>query len=182
MKSFTLRFAGCCFLALVANSISNCDPNQHKPSNHPCNFPDVQTENFLRDPKAYKIIDKATSQNIVGTTNTARVHPDSVVLMDENLKVLPPAFGKSKIYEYYIDGFVFTNLRPYVDVPFNDPDALLNLKERTFYLKTSFNDIDTIKISFKQCLINPPILFNGLDSFQPNNDISQGSVSFYFRK
>jgi hypothetical protein len=123
-----------------------------------------------------------TSANLIGTSKTARIHADSVVLMDENLKVIPPAYGKDKIYEYYIDGYVFTNLAPYIDIPFNDPNALLNLKERTFYLRTAYNDFDTIKISFKQCLINPPILFNGFDSYQPDNDTSQGSASFYFKK
>jgi len=164
------------------SALSNCDPNIHKASNHPCNFPDAVTENFLRSPIWYKIIDKVTSKNLVDTTKTAKIHADSVVLMDENFKVIPPAYGKNKIYEYYIDNWVFTNLTPYEDVPFNDPDALLNLKERIFYLRTAYNDVDTIKISFKQCLINPPILFNNLNIDQPKNDPNQGGTGFYFRK
>jgi hypothetical protein len=182
MKIRAIRFLSSVLAIIFCCSLSDCDPNPHKPSNHPCNFPDVWTENFLRDPKGYKIIDKLTSENLVGTTKTAKIHADSVTLMDENFKVIPPAYGEDKIYEYYIDGWVFNNLAPYIDVPFNDPDALLNLKERTFYLRTAYNDIDTIKISFKQCLINPPVLFNKLNTDKPDNDPSQGGTTFYFRK
>ncbi|NOS90816.1 MAG: hypothetical protein HOP30_02735 [Cyclobacteriaceae bacterium] len=169
-------------IVLFCGSLAGCDPNTHKASDHPCNFPDAETENFLRGPKAFVIIDKVTSENLVGTSKTSRIHADSVVLMDENRKVLPPRFGKDKIYEYYIDGWIFTNLTPYSDVPYNDPSALLNLKERTFYLQTAYNDIDTIKISFKQCLINPPVLFNNQNTDRPTNDPSNGGGTFYFKK
>ncbi len=183
MKASILKIFSVALIVLLCSSLSNCDPNQHKPSNHPCNFPDVWTENFLRSPKPYKIIDKVTSENLVGTTKTSRIHADSVVLMDENFKVLPPAYGKDKIYEYYIDNWIFTNLTPYIDVPFNDPDALLNLKERTFYLRTAYNDIDTIKIFFKQCLIKPPVSFNSsTDTTEPINKRYSGYATFYFRK
>ena len=178
----TIRLLPSASAIIFCCSLSSCDPNNHKPTDHPCHFPDIWTENFLRDPKGYTIIDKITSQNIVGTTNKARIHPDSVVLMDVNFKVIPPGYGKDKIYEYYIDGWIFSNLTPYIDVPFNDPDALLNLKERTFYLRTAYNDLDTIKISFKQCLIKPPVLFNNLNTDKPDNDPSQGGAGFYFRK
>ena len=67
-------------------------------------------------------------------------------------------------------------------MPFNDPDALLNLKERTFYLRTSYKDIDTIKILFKQCLINPPIFFNGVSANEPANEPYNGYASFYLKK
>lgn len=178
-----VRFIPAISIVIFCCSFSGCDPNIHKPTDHPCNFPDVWTENFLRDPKAYKIIDKVTLENLVGTSKTSRIHADSVVLMDENMKVLPPRFGKDKIYEFLIDNWVFTNLTPYTDVPFNDPDALLNLKERVFYLRTAYNDIDTIKISFEQCLVRPPVSFNGsTDTNEPINEKYDGYANFYFRK
>ena len=157
-------------------SLSNCDPNNHKASDHPCHFPDAFTEANLRQGWTYKIIDKKTSQNLVGVTKTATIHADSVVLMDENLDVI------QRSYRYYIDNWIFDNLFFYKDVPFNDPDALLNLKERTFYLRTSYKDIDTIKILFKQCLINPPILFNGISANRPDNDPYSAGIAFYFKK
>ena len=185
MKIKIIRHLTSVLVIICCCSLSNCDPNNHKASNHPCNFPNAETENSLREPWSYKIIDKVTSKNLVDTTRNASIHADSVILMDENLEVIP-SFRNGSVarlpYRYYIDNWIFDNLTPYKDVPFNDPAALLNLKERTFYLRTAYNDIDTIKISFNQCLIKPPLSFNGsLNTGEPKNEIS-GYASFYFRK
>lgn len=159
-----------CFL------VSGCDP--HKPSDHPCNFPDVQTENDLRVPWTYKIIDKVTSENLVDTTANAIIKADSVFLLDDNFQIIPPKYG------YFLDNWVFENFLPYYGMqgPWDDPDAYLNLEHRTFYLRTSYNDIDTIDIYFEQCLVNHPVLFNGLTTEQPDNHTYDGGTSLYFKK
>ncbi|HNP17543.1 MAG TPA: hypothetical protein PKL31_03830 [Fulvivirga sp.] len=163
-------------LILLISSFSGCDPNSHGPSDHPCNFPDAYTENDLRSPRSYKIIDKITSINLVDTTVDAIIHRDSVILMDENFDIIP------QVYTYWVDNWIFENLEIYKDVPFNDPQALLDLKERTFYLRTSSDDLDTIKIYFQQCLILE-VLFNGQSTEQPLNSPHLGSgASFYFKK
>ena len=95
-----LRFLPSASAIIFCCSFSSCDPNNHKPTDHPCHFPDADTENNLRGAKWYKIIDKVTSENLVGTTKTSKIHVDSVVLMDENFKVIPPAYGKDKIYHF----------------------------------------------------------------------------------
>jgi hypothetical protein len=160
---------------LLISSLSGCDPNGHGPSDHPCNFPDAQTENDLRSPWTYKIIDKATSVHLVDTSADAIIHLDSVVLMDENLDEIEHRV------RYLIDNWTFENFTPYKDIPFNDPQALLDLKERTFYLRTSFDDLDTIQIYFQQCLVLK-VLFNEQPTLRPDNENYNGGTSFYFKK
>ncbi|HNT49314.1 MAG TPA: hypothetical protein PKK67_01910 [Cyclobacteriaceae bacterium] len=169
-KAFTIIIT-----VLLLSSFSGCDPNIHKPSDHPCNFPDLDAEINPRSPQWYKIIDKVTSVNLVDITTDAIIHRDSVVLYDDHFEEIPPS------NRYFIDNWVYTNLEPYKDVPFHDPQALLDLTERTFYLKTSYNDIDTIRIVYKQCLIHE-IYFNGLDTRRPANDPHEGYTTFYFKK
>jgi hypothetical protein len=187
MKSKILKLFSAVAVVFLCSQ-SGCIRDIHGPSDHPCRFPDAYTENDLRSAWTYKIIDKATSENLVGTTKDAKIHADSVVLMDENFKAIPSyrdANGQMArfTYRYYIDNWIFDNMYPYIDVPYNDPNALLNLKERTFYLRTAYNDIDTIKISFNQCLINPPLSFNGsMNTDEPKNERYSGYASFYFRK
>ncbi|HNP17545.1 MAG TPA: hypothetical protein PKL31_03840 [Fulvivirga sp.] len=170
-----LGFASLVLAVLLISSFSSCDPNSHGPSDHPCNFPDAYTENDLRSPWTYKIIDKVTSVNLVDTTADAIIQLDSVRLMDENFEEIAPD------YRYWIDNWTFENFTPYKDVPFNDPQALLNLKERTFYLQTSHDDIDTIQTYFGQCLVIK-VLFNGQPTLQPDNEFYDGRTSFYFKK
>jgi hypothetical protein len=167
---------------LLCCILSGCDP--HKPLDHPCNFPDAETQNNLRSPWTYKIIDKVTFENLVDTTKTAVIHADSVVLMDENLQRLPFGYNRQEAYRYYIDNWIFDNLFPYNGMPgsWDDPQAYLNLEHRTFYLRTAYNDLDTIDIYFEQCLINPPILFNGRTTEEPDNEPNEGYASFYFKK
>lgn len=171
-----LRHSGGPILILIlCVAFSGCDPNIHRPSDHPCNFPDFLSEKDLRSRRWYKIIDKSTSINLVDTTVGAVIHADSVILYDDKLN------QQQSSYEYVIDNWVFTNLEPYKNVPFNDPQALLDLTEGTFYLKTAYNDWDTIHIIFNQCLIYD-VKFNGQDTRKPKNDPNDGSSSFYFRK
>jgi hypothetical protein len=170
----TLLISICFILA----SCIGCDPNHHRPTDHPCNFPDAQTENNLRAPWNYKIIDKTSSINLVDTTADAVIHADSVILMDENFNHI------YSDYKYFIDNWIFYNLVPYIDIPFGEPDeadVLLNLDERTFYLQTAYDDLDTIQVYFNQCLIEK-VLFNGLSTEEPDNDPNVGVTSFYFRK
>ena len=165
---------------LLCCMLSSCDRNQ----DHPCNFPDDETQNDLRSPWTYKIIDKLTSENLVDTTRAAIIHADSVVLMDENLQKLPFAYSRECAYEYYIDNWIFDNFFPYNGMlgPWDDPEAYLNLQHRTFYLRTAYDDVDTIEIDFEQCLVNPPVLFNGQMTEQSINDSYDGGTSLYFRK
>ena len=174
MKDKILKISAIAVLTGLC-SLSNCVPDYRNASDNPCHF-SSNGDRDLRSPWDYKINDKKTSQSLVGVTKTATIHADSVVLMDENLDIIP------RKYRYNYDSWIFENLIPYKDVPFNDPDALLNLKERTFYLRTSYKDIDTIKVFFKQCLINPPLLFNGISANRPDNDPYEGGVAFYFKK
>ena len=171
-----LRYSGSLILILILCVVfSGCEPDLHEPSDHPCHFPDIFTEKNLRSPQWYKIIDKSTSLNLVDTTSDAIINADSVILLNDKFIEL------SSSYEYVIDNWVFTNLEVYKDVPFNDPQALLNLHEKTFFLRVSYNDIDTIRVVFKQCLIYE-VFFNELDTNKPENDPHGGSASFYFRK
>jgi hypothetical protein len=160
---------------LLISSFSSCDPNSHGPSDHPCNFPDADTENELRSPWSYKIIDKITSVNLVDTTSNSIIHLDSVKLMDENFVEIESAPF------FYLDNWTFENFTAYKDVPFNNPEALLSLDERTFYLRTSFEDLDTIQIYFEQCLVLR-VLFNGQSTLQPDNEFYNGTTSLYFKK
>lgn len=171
---FIFIFLNCLFLG--------CDPNAHKPSDHPCNFPDLDTERDLLAPWTYKIIDKNTSLNLVDTTKNAIIHADSVLLMDENLQPMLPT-GLGYRYRYSIDNWVFYDFLPYngMEVPFKDPQAYLDLEQRTFYLKTSKSDLDTIQIVFQQCLVFQ-VFFNGVSTGKPSNDPLSGSASFYFKK
>lgn len=174
-----MRKIGCHLLNLIMlgllASLSNCDPNNHAATDHPCNFPDADTENNLRGGKWYKIIDKTTSINLVDTTSNAIIHRDSVILYNDNLEIIPSS------YEFHIDNWIFKNLKPYEGVPFNDPQALLDLKERTFYLRTAYDDYDTIRIIFRQCLTDQ-VIFNGQANSKPINDPHSGSTSYYFKK
>lgn len=160
-------------ILLVVFSFSSCDP--HAPSDHPCNFPDAETENNLRAALTFKIIDGETGLNLVDTTQDAVIHTDSVVLYDVNFDTIP------RSYEYYIDNWIFTNFYAYKDVPFNEPQALLELDERIFYLQTSNRDVDTIKVLFDQCLITE-VLFNEKATSLPLNHPYSGGSSFYFKK
>ncbi len=184
MKPSTLHTISVTSILLMCCLLSNCDPNFHKPSNHPCNFPDVWTENNLRSPWTYKFIDKVTSANLVDTVVNSIINADSVILMDENFQKLPFQYNQQKAYRYLIDNWIFDNLFPYNGMPgpWDNPHAYLNLEHRTFYLQTAYDDIDTIDIYFEKCLIMPPILFNGLNTDQPDNDLNEGYASFYFRK
>lgn len=177
MKSHYIPKLSLLFIVFLCTSLSNCDPNDHSASDHPCNFPDVETEIDLRSPWTYKIIDKKTSKNLVDTTDDALIHRDSVILFDENFEAIPPS------YEYYLDNWTFDNFLPYYDLPllFDDPDAYLNLEQRTFYLRTAYNDLDTIDIFFEQCLVKE-VLFNGVDTHQPMNHPYDGGTSLYFKK
>ena len=180
MKTNTIHIVSITGIVLLCCMLSGCDRHQ----DHPCNFPDVETENNLRSAWTYKIIDKVTSENLVDTTAGAIIQADSVILMDENFQKLPFEYSREHAYRYLIDNWIFDNLFPYNGMPgpWNDPEAYLNLEHRTFYLRTAYDDIDTIEIYFEQCLIKPPILFNGLSTDQPDNDPNEGYASFYFKK
>jgi hypothetical protein len=154
-------------------SLSNCDPTNHSPSDHPCNFPDIDTENNLRSPWSFKILKNGTFENMVGVTKNL-IHPDSVKLYDKNLIEIDP---KPRLR--FDNEWTFDNFPPYINVPFNDPKALLDLDEEVFYLKTNFEDIDTISVSFNSCLIMN-VLFNGRLTERPASVNS--SASFYFIK
>jgi hypothetical protein len=85
---------------ILITSLSDCDHN--RASVHPCNFPDDETLTDLLSPWEYKIIDKASSVNLVDTVKNARIHIDSVILFDENFEVISPSYG------YRIDNWVFS--------------------------------------------------------------------------
>ena len=158
-------------------SLPGCDPNNHSASDHPCNFPSALEENSLYTPWSYIIIDKTTLLSIVDTTKTAIIHRDSVLLYDENFTEITSSYE----YSEFCPEWIFTNLATHINIPFNDPQALLDLKERTYYLQTSFNDMDTIDIFYSSCLVKS-ILFNGQNTSQPLNDPNICGASFYFKK
>lgn len=162
-------------IIILSTSLTDCDRGDTP--KHPCNFPDVETANNLLVPWSYKIIDKTTSVNLVDNKTNSTIHVDSVVLFDDNFEIIPSS------YRYWIDNWIFENLTPYkgMAVPANDPKAYLDLKERYFFLRTSFNDIDTIKITFESCLVKT-VLFNGRSTLQPANHQYDGGCSFYFKK
>lgn len=162
-------------LFLIVCLFSSCDQNNHNASEHPCNFPDAETENNLTVPLSFKILDRLTLINLVDTTASAKIHIDSVHLYDEQFNEIPQEV------EYWIDNWTFKNFEPYIDVPLNDPQALLDLEERTFYLRTSIDDIDTINVYFEQCLLLK-VLFNGQSTIQPQGEPYDGYASLYFLK
>jgi len=176
MKKHTTLLGVICFV-LIVSSFSGCDPNSHNPSDHPCNFPDLDTELGLRTPFPYKIIDKTTLLSLVDTTKDAIIHRDSVKLFDANFEEISSSYNNSG----YCPDWEFNNLLLYKDVSYTDPQELLDLQERTFYLQTAFDDIDTIHVTFEQCL-TISILFNGLDTYRPINDPAECSSSLYFKK
>ena len=154
-------------------SLSDC-VNEHAPTDHPCNFPDAQTENDLRSPFSFKILDAVTFVNIVGTTETFPIHPNDVKLYDSKWKEIDP---KPRLR---FDGeWIFDNFTPYIDVPFNNPQALLDLENRKFYLQVSPEDVDTIVVHFNSCLVKE-VMFNDLSTERP--PIVPTSASFYFLK
>src|SRR5690606_6202147 len=77
-------------LSFLCISVSSCDPNHHRPTNHPCNFPDAETENDLRSPFSFKILDAISFENIVGTSINHKVNPDSVKIFDKNWVEIDP--------------------------------------------------------------------------------------------
>jgi hypothetical protein len=151
-----------------------CDPNSHKASDHPCNFPDAETENSLRSPFSFKILDLNTFENIVDTTANALIHPDSVKLYNADWLEIDPE------PRFRFDGeWIFDNFPPYLDVPVNDPEALLELDRKTFYLMTSFDDVDTVDVFFNSCLVTE-VSFNKTSTERPESVPT--SASFYFKK
>ena len=154
--------------------LQGCDPNNHNPTDHPCNFPDAGTENGLRNAFSFKILDKVTFKNVVDTLENSRIHPDSVRLFDSDWNEIDP-----KPRFRFDNEWIFDNFPPYINVPFNNPQALLDLETLTFYLTTSNNDIDTIEVFFTSCLV-AETYFNKLSAQRPEN--VQTSASFYFKK
>ena len=163
------------FVIFIFASLFNCERDDHKASDHPCHFPDADTENNLREPFTFKIIDALDFHNLVGIDKASLIHPDSVRLFDDKGNEIDPQPRlRSSDQEW-----IFENLPPYKDVPFNDPQALLNLNLRIFYLKPTYNDTDTLVIHFNKCLVLS-IDYNGLNSSQPEGVPT--SAGFYFRK
>jgi len=161
-------------LSFLCISVSSCDPNHHRPTNHPCNFPDAETENDLRSPFSFKILDAISFENIVGTSINHKVNPDSVKIFDKNWVEIDP-----KPRFRFDNEWIFDNFPPYINIPFNDPQALLSLDEDTFFLSTVYDDVDTIKIIFNSCLVSE-VFFNGIKADRPENVPT--SASFYFKK
>jgi hypothetical protein len=172
MKAIFLTSIG--VITILSISLTDCNSNYEGPSNHPCHFPDANTENDLRDPFSFKILDSLTFKNIVGVTPDFRIHPDSVKLYDYNGIELDPMPRLR-----FDNEWIFDNFPPYVNVSFNDPQSLLDLQKKTFYLKVNYYDVDTIEVLFKSCLVEK-VLFDKRSTTQPQSIPS--SASFYFRK
>ena len=113
---------------------------------------------------------------MVDTLKGSVIHPDSVKLFNDKwVEINPePRFRHD-------EEWVFDNLPPYFDVPFNDNDALLDLDQKTLYLQINQDDIDTIEIHYEKCLVIEA-LFNQENTKRPQDDKSEVGVSFYFKK
>jgi hypothetical protein len=143
----------------------------------PCEFTSDDELATLRESLSFKIIDATTFKNLVGTINVP-IHPDSVKLFDFNLdELLISKNGPS----FYRNEWTFGRFFPYTGVPYNDDKALLELEEKRFYLSTSYDDFDTIRVLFEKCRLSS-VLFNNKSAYRPENDKSQVSASLYFKK
>ncbi|HNP17544.1 MAG TPA: hypothetical protein PKL31_03835 [Fulvivirga sp.] len=152
-------------------TFSSCD---NETVQHPCNFPDSETYANLREPFSFKILDSKQLTNIVDTTGIEKIHPDSVLLFTSDWIEINP---KPRLR---FDGeWIFDNFPPYINVPINDPQSLLDLDEQTFYLRTSSNDIDTILVNYQNCLVIE-VEFNKKSTSKPSGIPS--SAGFYFLK
>lgn len=169
MRYIVLGLIVLCILGAML-SITGCK----KDYTHPCNFPDEFTASTFRDRLSYKIIDESTLTNLVDTSKTASIHLDSVYLLTASLDTIPTK------YDYYIDNWAFQNFYAYYGVSV-DPQELLGLSHRVFYLRTSYDDLDTIDVYFNQCLIEK-VLFNKKSTEVAFDEPYEGSTSLYFRK
>jgi hypothetical protein len=140
----------------------------------PCNILTEEELVGLRVPFSFKILDSKTYENLVDTFKESKIHPDSVKLFNHIWHEIDPE-AKFGIEE----GWIFENLPPYIDVPFNDDNALLELSIKIFYLDVGKNDIDTIEVHFEKCVVKE-VFFNQIDTKRPSTVPT--SASFYFKK
>jgi hypothetical protein len=162
---------------LLLSSLIACEKNESRWEMSPCNFPSEEAFNDLRTGYSFKIIDAITFVNLVDTIN-ASIHPDSVRLFDDHFKEIEIS---SYDLNQYRDEYIFGDFYPYESVPLNDDKALLELDTNTYYLSTSYNDIDTIVASFEQCLLKE-FTFNNQSIFRPSGENSKNGASLYFKK
>jgi len=161
---------------VLLSSLVACEKNKSLWEISPCGFTSDDELATLRESRSFKIIDSKTFKNIVDTVNVP-IHPDSVRLFDYEmnlitLEIREPKFSK-KEWEF--------SFFPYSGVPYNDDNALLDLNEKIFYLATSVNDLDTITEVFEKCRL-VKVLFNDSNAERPQNDLSEGGVTYYFIK
>ena len=159
---------------ILLSSLIACEKHKSLWELSPCEFPSEETLIGLRVPFSFKILDSKTFGNLVDTIKENAIFPYSIILYNDQWNEIDPKpkFGVE-------DGWIFENLPPYIDVPFNDDDALLELNIKTFYLGIGMNDIDTIEVHFEKCLVKE-VFFNKIDTKRPS--IVPTSASFYFKK
>jgi hypothetical protein len=159
---------------LLLSSLIACEKNESRWEMSPCEFTSEEQLIGLRTPYSFKILDSKTFENLVDTIKEGAIHPKSVKLYNDKLDEINPQPS------FWVDNeWVLNNYPPYIDIPFNDDNALLELNKKIFYLTTRNNDTDTIEVYFEKCLVKE-VFFNNLDTKRPSSVPT--SASFYFKK